>query len=102
MKKRNPSSGQNGQLVHWWLLIHSSQKIRGWTQLSEYLLRFGILLSNKYFILKFHFDVIFIKKLTKFYLNFIKISMFFITNILHRFPNLTPQVWIPETPLQEI
>jgi len=22
MKKRNPSSGQNGQLVHWWLLIH--------------------------------------------------------------------------------
>jgi hypothetical protein len=23
MKKRNPSSGQNGQLVHWWLLIHS-------------------------------------------------------------------------------
>jgi len=23
MKKRNPSGGQNGQLVHWWLLIHS-------------------------------------------------------------------------------
>jgi hypothetical protein len=23
MKKRNPSSGQNGQVVHWWLLIHS-------------------------------------------------------------------------------
>jgi len=23
MKKRNPSDGQNGQLVHWWLLIHS-------------------------------------------------------------------------------
>jgi hypothetical protein len=23
MKKRNPSSEQNGQLVHWWLLIHS-------------------------------------------------------------------------------
>jgi len=23
MKKHNPSSGQNGQLVHWWLLIHS-------------------------------------------------------------------------------
>jgi len=22
MKKRNPSSGQNGQLVHWWVLIH--------------------------------------------------------------------------------
>jgi hypothetical protein len=22
MNKRNPSSGQNGQLVHWWLLIH--------------------------------------------------------------------------------
>jgi hypothetical protein len=22
MKKHNPSSGQNGQLVHWWLLIH--------------------------------------------------------------------------------
>jgi hypothetical protein len=26
MKKRNPSSGQNGQLVHWWLLIHSGPK----------------------------------------------------------------------------
>jgi hypothetical protein len=25
MKKRNPTSGQNGQLVHWWLLIHSAQ-----------------------------------------------------------------------------
>jgi len=23
MRKRNPSSGQNGQLVHWWLLIQS-------------------------------------------------------------------------------
>jgi hypothetical protein len=22
MKKRNPSSGQDGQLVHWWLLVH--------------------------------------------------------------------------------
>jgi hypothetical protein len=22
MKKRNPSSGQNSELVHWWLLIH--------------------------------------------------------------------------------
>jgi hypothetical protein len=27
MKKRNPSSGQNGQLVHWWLLIHSGRFI---------------------------------------------------------------------------
>jgi hypothetical protein len=27
MKKRNPSSGQNGQLVHWWLLIHSGRGI---------------------------------------------------------------------------
>jgi len=25
-EKRNPSSGQNGQLVHWWLLIHSGPK----------------------------------------------------------------------------
>jgi hypothetical protein len=25
MKKRSPSSGQNGQLVHWWLLVHSGQ-----------------------------------------------------------------------------
>jgi hypothetical protein len=25
MKTRNPSSGQNGQLVHWWLLIHSGR-----------------------------------------------------------------------------
>jgi len=24
MKKRNPSSGQNNQLVHWWMLIHSA------------------------------------------------------------------------------
>jgi hypothetical protein len=24
MKKHSPSSGQNGQLVHWWLLVHSS------------------------------------------------------------------------------
>jgi len=23
MKKRSPSYGQNGQLVHWWLLVHS-------------------------------------------------------------------------------
>ncbi len=27
MKKRNPSSGQNGELVHWWLLVHSSRII---------------------------------------------------------------------------
>jgi hypothetical protein len=26
MKKRNPSGGQNGQLVHWWVLIHSGPK----------------------------------------------------------------------------
>jgi hypothetical protein len=25
MKKRNPSGGQNGQLVHWWVLIHSGR-----------------------------------------------------------------------------
>jgi hypothetical protein len=24
MKKCKASSGQNGQLVHWWLLVHSS------------------------------------------------------------------------------
>jgi len=24
MKKRTPSNGQNDQLVHWWLLIHSA------------------------------------------------------------------------------
>jgi hypothetical protein len=29
MKKRNPSSGQNGQLVHWWLLIHSGRAVMG-------------------------------------------------------------------------
>jgi len=23
MKKRSPSSGQNDQLVHWWLVVHS-------------------------------------------------------------------------------
>ncbi len=27
MKKRNPSSGQNGQLVLWWLLIHSGRQL---------------------------------------------------------------------------
>jgi hypothetical protein len=27
MKKRNPSGGQNGQLVHWWVLIHSGPKL---------------------------------------------------------------------------
>jgi len=25
MKKCTPSSGQNGQLVHWWLLVHSTR-----------------------------------------------------------------------------
>jgi hypothetical protein len=25
MKKRNPIGGQNGQLVHWWVLIHSGR-----------------------------------------------------------------------------
>jgi len=30
MKKRNPSSGQNGQLVHWWLLIHSGPHLPSW------------------------------------------------------------------------
>ncbi len=28
MKKRSPSSGQNGQLVHWWLLFHSAPRVR--------------------------------------------------------------------------
>ncbi len=23
MKKRNPSDGQNGQMVQWWVLVHS-------------------------------------------------------------------------------
>jgi hypothetical protein len=26
MKKCNPSSEQNDQLVHWWLLVHSGRK----------------------------------------------------------------------------
>jgi len=26
MKKCNPSHGQNGQLVHWWVLVHSGRK----------------------------------------------------------------------------
>jgi hypothetical protein len=30
MKKRNPSGGQNGQLVHWWLLIHSAPSLQGY------------------------------------------------------------------------
>jgi len=29
MKKRNPSSGQNGQLVHWWLQIHFGLGLEG-------------------------------------------------------------------------
>jgi hypothetical protein len=29
MKKRSPSSEQNGQLMHWWLLVHSGQETRG-------------------------------------------------------------------------
>jgi hypothetical protein len=29
LKKRNPSSGQNGQLVHWWLLVHSGPPTLG-------------------------------------------------------------------------
>jgi len=28
MKKCRPSSGQNGQLVHWWLLVHSGPSSR--------------------------------------------------------------------------
>jgi hypothetical protein len=27
MKKPSPSSGQNGQLVHWWLLVHSGRSL---------------------------------------------------------------------------
>jgi hypothetical protein len=27
MKKRNPSTGQNGQLAHWWLLVQSGQRL---------------------------------------------------------------------------
>jgi hypothetical protein len=26
MKIHNPSYGQNGQLMHWWVLVHSNQK----------------------------------------------------------------------------
>jgi hypothetical protein len=26
MKKCNPSNGQNGQLVHWWLLVHFARE----------------------------------------------------------------------------
>jgi hypothetical protein len=32
MKKRKASSGQNGQLVHWWLLVHSGP-VNGFTYL---------------------------------------------------------------------
>jgi len=38
MKKRNPANGQNGQLVHWWLLIHSGHshgRPDGWTEGSR-------------------------------------------------------------------
>ncbi len=34
MKKRNPSSGQNGQLVHWWLLIHPGHSAPNLEQLD--------------------------------------------------------------------
>jgi len=29
MKKRSPSNEQNGQLVHWWLLVHFGRGYRG-------------------------------------------------------------------------
>jgi len=32
MKKRSPSSGQDSQLVHWWMLVHSG-RIQ-WTERS--------------------------------------------------------------------
>jgi hypothetical protein len=35
MKKRSPSSGQNGQLVHWWLLVHSGQEKQAPDRASE-------------------------------------------------------------------
>jgi hypothetical protein len=34
MKKRNPSSGQNGQLVHWWLPVHSGRFYQCWAVLT--------------------------------------------------------------------
>jgi hypothetical protein len=44
MKKRNPSGGQNGQLVHWWLLFHSGPCMpfsnRFWSFLPSTLLGF--------------------------------------------------------------
>jgi len=39
MKKRNPSGGQNGQLVHWWLLFHSgptTQSSNGFFNQSDF------------------------------------------------------------------
>jgi hypothetical protein len=43
MKKHNPSYGQNGQLVHWWELVHSSHKFY-YQILSKYL----IVLKNEF------------------------------------------------------
>jgi hypothetical protein len=33
MKKCKASSGQNGQLVHWWLLVHSGRELEPSTEL---------------------------------------------------------------------
>jgi hypothetical protein len=35
MKKRSPSYGQNGQLVHWWLLLHSGNTVNQRTMKDE-------------------------------------------------------------------
>jgi hypothetical protein len=44
MEKRNPSSGQNGQLVHWWLLVHSGRALltTRYSPLSSCLYHIGI------------------------------------------------------------
>jgi hypothetical protein len=45
MKKRNPSGGQNGQLVHWWVLIHSgpgsARRLQRGYRDSDYRLKLG-------------------------------------------------------------
>jgi len=34
MKKHSPSNGQNDQLVHWWLLVHSGCDL-GWGSMLQ-------------------------------------------------------------------
>jgi hypothetical protein len=68
MKKCNPSNEQNGQLVHWWLLVHSGPRNHGnvtstrWKLPATLSLLFFpflfLLLSFSFLFISFHFFLI--------------------------------------------